>query len=148
MPLHFVWRMLARRLRFSYPFLLWLHDFGELEATPNKIVAGDSDWRFLDELKREPEAWVTLPENVGLWLSPALQGLIKTNDPRRAQPPSPASLARYRWMIASNPLVPLVDGILIDPGRVVARAAGRMTKNRKLAIHDRQVPLYLRGWVS
>jgi hypothetical protein len=52
----FVWRIVARRLRFSYRFLLWPYDFGELEATLNKIVAGDTDWRFVDELKRELEA--------------------------------------------------------------------------------------------
>ena len=37
-------------LRFS---ALWLHEFGELQSTPNEILARGTDWRFLDELKRE-----------------------------------------------------------------------------------------------
>ncbi len=47
-----VWRELDPEdtLRFS---ALWLHEFGELNSTPKKIIAEGSDWRFLDELKRE-----------------------------------------------------------------------------------------------
>jgi NitT/TauT family transport system substrate-binding protein len=47
-----VWRELDPEdsLRF---YALWLHEFGELKATPNKIIAEGTDWRFLNELKRE-----------------------------------------------------------------------------------------------
>jgi NitT/TauT family transport system substrate-binding protein len=37
-------------------FALWLHEFGELESTPNEIIAQGADWRFLNELKRELKA--------------------------------------------------------------------------------------------
>jgi NitT/TauT family transport system substrate-binding protein len=37
-------------------YALWLHEFGELAATPNKIIADGTDWRFLNELKRELKA--------------------------------------------------------------------------------------------
>jgi hypothetical protein len=40
-------------LRFS---ALWLHEFGELNLTPNEIIAEGTDWRFLNELKRELKA--------------------------------------------------------------------------------------------
>ena len=47
-----VWRELDPEdsLRF---YALWLHDLGQLDATPNKILAEGTDWRFLNELKRE-----------------------------------------------------------------------------------------------
>jgi NitT/TauT family transport system substrate-binding protein len=50
-----VWRELDPEdcLRF---YALWLHEFGELESTPNKIIAQGTDWRFLNELKRELKA--------------------------------------------------------------------------------------------
>jgi len=50
-----VWRELdpADSLRF---YALWLHEFGEIDATPNQILAEGTDWRFLDELKRELKA--------------------------------------------------------------------------------------------
>jgi NitT/TauT family transport system substrate-binding protein len=50
-----VWRELDPEdsLRFS---ALWLHDFGELNSTPNKLIADGTNWRFLDELKRELKA--------------------------------------------------------------------------------------------
>ena len=50
-----VWRELDPEdsLRF---YALWLHEFGEIEATPNKIIAEGADWRFLNELKRELKA--------------------------------------------------------------------------------------------
>jgi NitT/TauT family transport system substrate-binding protein len=35
---------------------LWLHEFGEIDSTPNKIIAEGTDWRFLNELKRELKA--------------------------------------------------------------------------------------------
>jgi NitT/TauT family transport system substrate-binding protein len=35
---------------------LWLHEFGEIDSTPNKLIAEGTDWRFLDELKRELKA--------------------------------------------------------------------------------------------
>jgi NitT/TauT family transport system substrate-binding protein len=49
------WRELdpGDSLRF---YALWLHEFGELESTPNKIIAEGTDWRFLNELKRELKA--------------------------------------------------------------------------------------------
>ena len=37
-------------------YALWMHEFGELSATPNKIIADGTDWRFLNELKRELKA--------------------------------------------------------------------------------------------
>jgi NitT/TauT family transport system substrate-binding protein len=50
-----VWRELDPEdsLRF---YALWLHEFGEINATPNEIIAQGTDWRFLDELKRELKA--------------------------------------------------------------------------------------------
>jgi NitT/TauT family transport system substrate-binding protein len=47
-----VWRVLDPEdsLRF---YGLWLHEFGELNSTPNQLIAEGTDWRFLDELKRE-----------------------------------------------------------------------------------------------
>ena len=35
---------------------LWMHEFGELNSTPNKIIAEGTDWRFLNEVKRELKA--------------------------------------------------------------------------------------------
>jgi NitT/TauT family transport system substrate-binding protein len=37
-------------------YALWLHEFGELNSTPNRIIAEGSDWRFFNELKRELKA--------------------------------------------------------------------------------------------
>jgi NitT/TauT family transport system substrate-binding protein len=37
-------------------YALWMHDFGQLEATPNQLIAEGTDWRFLNELKRELKA--------------------------------------------------------------------------------------------
>ena len=50
-----VWRELDPEdsLRF---YALWLHEFGELESTPNQLIAAGTDWRFLNELKRELKA--------------------------------------------------------------------------------------------
>jgi NitT/TauT family transport system substrate-binding protein len=33
-----------------------MHEFGQLDATPNKLIAKGTDWRFLNELKRELKA--------------------------------------------------------------------------------------------
>jgi NitT/TauT family transport system substrate-binding protein len=33
-----------------------MHQFGFLKSTPNKIIAEGTDWRFLNELKRELKA--------------------------------------------------------------------------------------------
>jgi NitT/TauT family transport system substrate-binding protein len=33
-----------------------LHEFGEINSTPNKIIAEGADWRFLNEIKRELKA--------------------------------------------------------------------------------------------
>jgi NitT/TauT family transport system substrate-binding protein len=50
-----IWRELDPEdsLRF---YALWLHEFGEIDATPNQILAEGTDWRFLNELKRELKA--------------------------------------------------------------------------------------------
>jgi NitT/TauT family transport system substrate-binding protein len=50
-----VWRELDPEdsLRF---YALWLHEFGEIDATPNALIADGSDWRFVNELKRELKA--------------------------------------------------------------------------------------------
>jgi NitT/TauT family transport system substrate-binding protein len=50
-----VWRELDPEdtLRF---YALWMHEFGLLKSTPNKIIADGTDWRFLNELKRELKA--------------------------------------------------------------------------------------------
>jgi len=37
-------------------YALWMHEFGDLDATPNQIIAAGTDWRFLNELKRELKA--------------------------------------------------------------------------------------------
>jgi NitT/TauT family transport system substrate-binding protein len=33
-----------------------LHETGFIKSTPQKIIAENTDWRFLDELKRELKA--------------------------------------------------------------------------------------------
>jgi NitT/TauT family transport system substrate-binding protein len=50
-----LWRELDPEdsLRF---YALWLHEFGMINSTPNKIIAEGTDWRFLNELKRELKA--------------------------------------------------------------------------------------------
>jgi NitT/TauT family transport system substrate-binding protein len=50
-----VWRVLdpVDSLRF---YALWLHEFGEIDATPNALIAEGTDWRFLNELRRELKA--------------------------------------------------------------------------------------------
>jgi NitT/TauT family transport system substrate-binding protein len=37
-------------------YALWMHEFGQLNATPNRLIAEGTDWRFLNELKRELKA--------------------------------------------------------------------------------------------
>jgi NitT/TauT family transport system substrate-binding protein len=37
-------------------YALWMHEFGQLEATPNQLITDGTDWRFLNELKRELKA--------------------------------------------------------------------------------------------
>jgi NitT/TauT family transport system substrate-binding protein len=32
---------------------LWMHEFGQLKSAPNRLIADGTDWRFLDEIKRE-----------------------------------------------------------------------------------------------
>jgi len=34
-------------------YALWLHEVGMIKSTPQKIIAQGTDWRFLNELKRE-----------------------------------------------------------------------------------------------
>jgi NitT/TauT family transport system substrate-binding protein len=50
-----VWRELDPEdsLRF---YGLWLHEFGMIDSTPNEIIAEGTDWRFVNELKRELKA--------------------------------------------------------------------------------------------
>jgi NitT/TauT family transport system substrate-binding protein len=49
------WRELDAEdsLRF---YALWMHEFGDLDSTPNQLIAAGTDWRFLNELKRELKA--------------------------------------------------------------------------------------------
>jgi len=37
-------------------YALRLHDAGLIKSSPNKIIAENTDWRFLNELKRELKA--------------------------------------------------------------------------------------------
>jgi NitT/TauT family transport system substrate-binding protein len=37
-------------------YALRMHDAGMIKSSPNKIIAESTDWRFLDELKRELKA--------------------------------------------------------------------------------------------
>jgi NitT/TauT family transport system substrate-binding protein len=37
-------------------YALWLHEFRQINATPNQLIAKGTDWRFLNELKRELKA--------------------------------------------------------------------------------------------
>ena len=37
-------------------YALRLHDLGLVKSSPQKIISGDTDWRFLNELKRELKA--------------------------------------------------------------------------------------------
>jgi NitT/TauT family transport system substrate-binding protein len=50
-----VWRSYSSEdtLRF---YALRLHDVGMLDSTPQKLIAQGTDWRFLDELKKELKA--------------------------------------------------------------------------------------------
>jgi NitT/TauT family transport system substrate-binding protein len=50
-----LWRELDPEdsLRF---YALWLHEFGEIDSTPNQLIAAGTDWRFVNELKRELKA--------------------------------------------------------------------------------------------
>jgi NitT/TauT family transport system substrate-binding protein len=37
-------------------YALRLHEVGMIRSSPNRIIAEGTDWRFLDELKRELKA--------------------------------------------------------------------------------------------
>ena len=37
-------------------YALRLHEAGMIKSTPNKLIAEGTDWRFLNELKRELKA--------------------------------------------------------------------------------------------
>jgi NitT/TauT family transport system substrate-binding protein len=37
-------------------FALRLHEAGMIRSTPNQLIAEGTDWRFLNELKRELKA--------------------------------------------------------------------------------------------
>ena len=37
-------------------YALRLHELGTIESSPKQIIANGTDWRFLDELKRELKA--------------------------------------------------------------------------------------------
>ena len=43
-------------------FALRLHEAGMIKSSPNALIAEGTDWRFLNELKRELKASVRLPE--------------------------------------------------------------------------------------
>ena len=45
----------TRRSRFRF-YARWLQEFGQLNSTPNAIIAEGTDWRFLNELKHELKA--------------------------------------------------------------------------------------------
>jgi NitT/TauT family transport system substrate-binding protein len=47
-----VWRELDPEDAIRF-YALWMHEFGMISSTPNKIIAEGTDWRFLNELKRE-----------------------------------------------------------------------------------------------
>src|SRR5262249_49090945 len=38
-------------------YALRLHEAGLIKRSPNDLIAEHTDWRFLDELKRELKAW-------------------------------------------------------------------------------------------
>ena len=44
------------RRRFLTNASLRLHEVGLIKSSPQKIIADGTDWRFLDELKRELKA--------------------------------------------------------------------------------------------
>ena len=46
------WRELdpENTLRF---YALWLYEFRELNSSPSKLITKGSDWRFLEQIKRE-----------------------------------------------------------------------------------------------
>ncbi len=46
------WREYDAEDTFRY-YALRLHEMGFVKASPQKIIADGTDWRFLDELKRE-----------------------------------------------------------------------------------------------
>jgi NitT/TauT family transport system substrate-binding protein len=50
-----VWRELDAEDSMRF-YALWLHEFGMISSTPNKIIAAGADWRFLNEIKRELKA--------------------------------------------------------------------------------------------
>jgi hypothetical protein len=35
-------------------YALRLHEIGMIKSSPHRIIADGTDWRFLDEVKREP----------------------------------------------------------------------------------------------
>jgi NitT/TauT family transport system substrate-binding protein len=37
-------------------YALRLHDIGMIKSSPQKVIASGTDWRFLNELKRELKA--------------------------------------------------------------------------------------------
>jgi NitT/TauT family transport system substrate-binding protein len=50
-----VWREFDPEDAFRF-WALWMHQFGLIRSTPKKLIAEATDWRFLNELKREPKA--------------------------------------------------------------------------------------------
>jgi NitT/TauT family transport system substrate-binding protein len=50
-----VWRELDPEDSMRF-YAVWLHEFRMIDSTPNKIIAEGTDWRFLNELKRELKA--------------------------------------------------------------------------------------------
>ncbi len=48
-------RVSTRRTRLRF-YALRLHEVGMITSSPNKLIAEGTDWRFLNELKRELKA--------------------------------------------------------------------------------------------
>jgi NitT/TauT family transport system substrate-binding protein len=50
-----VWREFDPEDAFRF-WALWMHQFGLIRSTPNALIAEGTEWRFLNELKRELKA--------------------------------------------------------------------------------------------
>jgi hypothetical protein len=63
-------------------FALRLHEIGMIRSSPQKIIAGGTDWRFLNELKRELKAKRSKKggsENVtNIYATPAPEGALRS----------------------------------------------------------------------
>ena len=50
-----VWRTYDPEATLRF-FALRLHEIGMIKSTPDKLIAQSTDWRFLNELKKELKA--------------------------------------------------------------------------------------------